>query len=42
MIDVTCDPDVVAIYTALGMKASTGASLRNYRHQVGTTPGLEP
>ena len=42
MIDVTCDPDIVPFYTALGMTAATGASLRNYRHQAGTTAGANP
>ena len=42
MVDVTCDPNVVPFYTALGMTASTGASLRNYQHQAGTTAGANP
>ena len=38
MIDVTCDPNVLPFYTKLGMKASTGACLRNYAHQAGAAP----
>jgi len=42
MIDVTCDPNVVPFYTALGMTAATGASLRNDQRQAGTTAGVNP
>ena len=41
MIDVTCDPGVLPFYTALGMTPSTGASLRNFQHQAGTTAGFD-
>lgn len=42
MVDVTCDPNLVPFYASLGMKAASGATLRNYQHQAGTTAGANP
>jgi GNAT superfamily N-acetyltransferase len=35
MVDTTCDPDVQRFYERCGMRASTGAMLRNYARQAG-------
>lgn len=39
MVDVTCDPDVVPFYRALGLRPATAASLRRGSLQAGAPGG---
>jgi ribosomal protein S18 acetylase RimI-like enzyme len=39
MVDVTCDPDIVPFYRALGLRPATAASLRRGELQAGVSGG---
>lgn len=39
MVDVTCDPDVLPFYRALGLRPATAANLRRGSLQAGITEG---